>query len=205
MSSTDINFSLDNQIGIFDGVFNKDYCDGLIEKFETVAKLNNGLVARRTDNPNTSPIDKDNSIYYPLQDENSFVLDREMNFLQYFNNLVVDCYNVYTKKYGVLKTMTRHQLDANVKIQKTSRSEGYHIWHCENQSIDTGRRLLLIMLYLNDVEEGGETEFLYQSKRVEAKMGRLVICPTGFSHTHRGNPPLTGDKYMLNGWISFFG
>ena len=67
----------------------------------------------------------------------------------------------------------------------------------------TGSRLLLVMGYLNDVEEGGETEFLYQSKRVESKKGRIVICPSGFTHTHRGNPPLKGNKYMINGWIEF--
>tara|TARA_B100000287_G_scaffold67425_1_gene58951 strand:- start:102 stop:719 length:618 start_codon:yes stop_codon:yes gene_type:complete len=204
MSSKEISVSLEDHIGVFDGVFDKDYCDSVIKKFESIAKLNNGLVARRTDDPELNPMNMDNSIYHPIQDESSYTLSTGLNFLQYFNNMLMSCYDVYAKKYGILKSMRRHHLDANVKIQKTSRSEGYHIWHCENQSIENGRRLLLVMLYLNDVESGGETEFLYQSKRVEPKMGRLVICPTSFTHTHRGNPPLTGDKYMLNGWVSFF-
>ena len=59
------------------------------------------------------------------------------------------------------------------------------------------------MCYLNDVEEGGETEFLYQSRRIKPKQGTMVICPSSFTHTHRGNPPLKGDKYMINGWIEF--
>ena len=67
----------------------------------------------------------------------------------------------------------------------------------------TARRFLSFFWYLNDVEEGGETEFLYQSRRIKPKRGTMVICPSGFTHTHRGNPPLTGNKYMINGWIEF--
>ena len=58
------------------------------------------------------------------------------------------------------------------------------------------------MAYLNDVEEGGETEFLYQSIRVKPKQGTMV-CPSSFTHTHRSNPPLKGDKYMINGWVEY--
>jgi len=58
-------------------------------------------------------------------------------------------------------------------------------------------------LYLNDVEEGGETEFLYVKRRVSAKKGRFVLWPAGFTHTHRGNPPLSGEKYIMTGWVEF--
>jgi hypothetical protein len=60
-------------------------------------------------------------------------------------------------------------------------------------------------MYLNDVEHGGETEFLYQKRRVSAKTGRVVIWPAGYTHVHRGNPPLSGEKYLLTGWLEFMG
>ena len=104
-------------------------------------------------------------------------------------------------KYDIL--MGRRFQHTMAKIQKTEPGQGYHAWHYE-ATPSAPYRKLATMIYLNDNFEGGETEFLYQSKRVEPKMGRLVICPTSFTHTHRGNPPLTGDKYMLNGWVSFF-
>jgi hypothetical protein len=89
------------------------------------------------------------------------------------------------------------------KIQKTKPSEGYHVWHCENASPLNKTRCISFILYLNDIEQGGETEFLYLSKRVQPKAGRLLIFPAGFTHTHRGNPPLSGDKYIATGWIEY--
>jgi hypothetical protein len=77
------------------------------------------------------------------------------------------------------------------------------MWHCEHGNIRYGNRLALAILYLNDVDDGGETEFLYQGLRVKPTQGTLIICPSGFTHTHRGNPPLTGEKYIMNTWIEF--
>ena len=64
-----------------------------------------------------------------------------------------------------------------------------------------GQRTWTTMIYLNDVEEGGETEFLHFSKRIKPKTGRIVIWPAGFPYVHRGNPPLSGVKYILTSWM----
>ena len=37
-------------------------------------------------------------------------------------------------------------------------------------------------------------------KRVPAVEGRLIIFPAGFTHTHRGNPPLGQEKIILTTW-----
>lgn len=85
-------------------------------------------------------------------------------------------------------------------MQKTEPSEGYHVWHCERQKIVDAERVLSWILYLNDVEDGGETEFLYYSKRIRPVKGSLLVFPAGFTHAHRGNPPLKGSKYVVTGW-----
>ena len=92
---------------------------------------------------------------------------------------------------------------STIKIQKTLPQGGYHVWHCEHANVETGRRFAFIILYLNDVVSGGETEFLYQSARVEASQGRLVLAPAAYTHMHRGNPPLGGEKYILTSWLEF--
>jgi hypothetical protein len=89
-----------------------------------------------------------------------------------------------------------------VKIQKTLPGEGYHVWHIEhNKGYHQEARAFVYSIYLNDVKEGGETEFLHQSVRVKPKKGRIVIWPAGFPYVHRGNPPLAGEKYILTSWM----
>jgi hypothetical protein len=84
---------------------------------------------------------------------------------------------------------------------------GYPYWHSEvypqSNSTDALHRNLLFMFYLNDVDEGGETEFYYQNAKIKPKAGRMVIAPAGFTHTHRGNVPTSNDKYILTSWVLF--
>lgn len=96
----------------------------------------------------------------------------------------------------------------HVNAQKYERSTGgYPHWHSEvypeADSDEALHRVLLFMYYLNDVEDGGETEFFYQQRRIEPRTGRMVIAPAYFTHTHRGNSPRSDDKYILTSWVLF--
>mgnify|MGYP006261985619 CR=1 FL=1 len=84
-------------------------------------------------------------------------------------------------------------------IQKTEPTQGYHSFHTENTTYDLYCRSMAWMTYLNDVKEGGETEFLYQKMKVKPKKGTTLIWPGGYTHMHRGNPPME-DKYIATGW-----
>ena len=84
---------------------------------------------------------------------------------------------------------------------------GYPYWHCELYPRDAGgetlHRHLLWTLYLNDGFEAGETEFLFQQRKIAPRAGSLLIAPTAFTHTHRGNRPQHGDKFIATSWILF--
>ena len=83
-------------------------------------------------------------------------------------------------------------------LQKTCPYEGFHDWHCENMKWNN--KSIAWMIYLNDVEEGGETEFLYQQKKFKPIKNTALLWPGSWDHLHRGNPPISGDKYILTGW-----
>lgn len=84
---------------------------------------------------------------------------------------------------------------------------GYPHWHSEiypeDARCDPLHRVLFYMYYLNDVTEGGETEFYFQKQRILPRQGRMVIAPAGFTHTHRGNVPRSGHKYIITSWLQF--
>lgn len=86
-------------------------------------------------------------------------------------------------------------------------SGGYPAWHCEVGPVDLRseylHRVLLWTIYLNEGFEEGETEFLFQHRKVRPTTGRLLIAPTAFTHTHRGNRPGGRDKYIATSWVLF--
>jgi len=110
----------------------------------------------------------------------------------------------YYTETNIKKYITEDIITDHVKIQKTLPTQGYHVWHIEhNQGRENEKRILVYTIYLNTIEDGGETEFLYQSQRVKPVKGRIVIWPAGFPYVHRGNPPLNEEKYILTSWITY--
>jgi len=79
----------------------------------------------------------------------------------------------------------------------------YGSWHCETSNYVMSRRIFVFLLYLNDVGEGGETEFLYAGLKTKPKKGTLVIHPAGFPYFHKGNMPTSDDKYILVSVLSY--
>lgn len=95
-----------------------------------------------------------------------------------------------------------------INLQKYVAGQGgYPYWHCEQypkrDNGDALHRAVLWTIYLNDEFEAGETEFLYQQRKIRPRAGSLLIAPTAFTHTHRGNRPEGGDKYIATSWILY--
>ena len=187
--------SLENGIYVADVMFPDDSCDRLINLFDNKTNLfKKEHFIKNYDGVNR----KDTAIF--IDD-----IEMEMNEdtgshtdINEINNYLTTALEEYASMWTGLNNMGIRS--TRQKLQKSTKGGGYHIWHHEQGSIDTVHRVLVWTIYLNDVEEGGETEFLHQSERVKARKGKILIFPAGFTYTHRGNPPLSGDKYILTGW-----
>jgi hypothetical protein len=192
-----VDYKIENFIGIFKNAFTKEFCEKAIKQYEDMVASGHGQT--RFDSEKATKIFKDDTQLFaddidhiPLR-----ILTKE------FNELFWDkFFPVYEQEYASLKNSGRHA-NYSFKVQKTKIGGGYHVWHYESGDRASCTRLLTWMIYLNDVQEGGETEFLYQHMRVKPEQGTLVIWPAAFTHTHRGNPPLSNEKYIVTGWTEF--
>lgn len=121
-----------------------------------------------------------------------------------FSILIHDALVEHMETYRKKVKYTHDLFLDSAKIQKTLPTEGYHTWHFERNPMDfaCSCREMVYTIFLNTVEEGGETEFLHQSRRIKPEKGKVIIWPAQFTHIHRGNPPLSGEKYIVTGWLT---
>lgn len=190
-----MNYEIKNFIGVFDNTDLDEFCDSLIEQFDSTKK--EIIRDRQQGNQQVLKVAKDDLQIFSDDLENVAEINK-----QFYEKFWGVWYKQYLDEYGILATFREHT-GYPLKLQKTLPGQGYHIWHCEADTFLCSRRVVTWILYLNDVDEGGETEFLYQHMRVKPKKGRVVIWPAAFTHPHRGNPPLSGAKYIATGWTVF--
>lgn len=67
----------------------------------------------------------------------------------------------------------------------------------------TCNRYMVFIWYLNDVAEGGETEFCDLGLRIPARAGRLLMFPPYWMYQHAGLPPRSNDKYIISTYLLF--
>jgi len=131
---------------------------------------------------------------------NDFSLREFSPFKKYIERLS-NFYNDYADLNDPVKN-----LDVQVgifNIQKYEVGGHYKGIHCERSSISSMHRVFAWMTYLNDVEEGGETVFPYQDISIKPTIGKTLIWPSEWTHSHFANPVISDKKYIVTGWIEF--
>lgn len=110
----------------------------------------------------------------------------------------------YNLKYSITSKSFLEMFDAGWKMQRSETGGGFHAWHYEQGAgINNRARFAVWMLYLNDVEQGGKTEFKYQDVQFTPKTGTLLFWPASYTHVHRAAPDLIGSKYIATGWLNY--
>ncbi len=220
-------------LAVYDNILTPEQCRHLVDKFDRSPHKKAGVVGHGVDVSKKDSTDLQITSFKDWQQENLLIqkatLAGLVQYMREYPFLLVGAVSTSIKdpKTGEIRVLTHEDIremnDENlagiiryiyrlgsVNIQKYKKAKGgYHHWHSEHYphpsdpNQDSLHRVLLFSFYLNDITEGGETEFFYQEKKVQPKTGRLIIAPASFTHTHKGNVPKSGDKYFLTSWVLF--
>lgn len=219
-------------IETYDNALGKEYCEYLIDKFEASTKQpgsTSGGLRPESKISEDLTLNYDNEWQQELGQIINITLGHLVDYMKKYRYLLVGAMHTQMQDpdSGEVSTLDEAMLDklddntfmalignsyrpGTINMQKYKKGQGhYSSWHSEIVPVandpekNTLHRVLTFMYYLNDVEEGGETEIFYYDRKLKPKQGQLVIKPAGFTHTHRGNVPVSNDKYILTSWILF--
>jgi hypothetical protein len=73
--------------------------------------------------------------------------------------------------------------------------------HVDVVDYGTARRFLSFMWYLNDVESGGQT--IFKDIQIQPKQGTLIMFPPLWMFPHKGEPPISGPKYIMSAYLHY--
>lgn len=191
-----------NFMGVYKNVYPEGFCEHLIRQFDILEA--NSVGSDRLNSENAFAHRKDDyQIGFGATWHNLEAFNGSGAANLFFEGLQ-SCYDAYVTEYSVLRDFRIRC--SSMKLQRTPPGGGYHVWHGEHGPNEHASRVLVYMLYLNDLgtDEGGETEFLYLRKRFQPTANTVLLWPASYTHAHRGNTVLgERSKYVVTGWFHF--
>jgi len=133
-------------------------------------------------------------------------LENDKSLTSEYIDYLQQAVDLYVTKYPFCNDGSPWTIIQSINVQHyMPPNGGFHKFHCERSGADfpNNNRHLVFMTYLNDVNDGGETEFYHQNIKVKPVKGLTLIWPADWTHTHRGLPSPTEEKYIVTGWFSY--
>lgn len=178
---------LANYIRTYENALPRTFCESVLELFESSDQCpqRNGASVR------------------PGLSESSW-LELDLSNCQLFNfrNIILNCLRHYKSQYEK-DCMIRPELPVPTAfapfIVKRYDPGGADQFQPHFDSIaEVANRYMVFLWYLNDVEQGGETEFVDLGIAIPPQMGTLLIFPPYWMYRHAGRPPVSSSKYILS-------
>ncbi len=170
-----------------DNVFDASLCNEIISRFDSSSSTSPGTVSNGVINLNA---------------KNTTDLKLEGEEWGDINNLLTNPFSEALNQYGITYPEVKPMINwkSEFLIMKYDQGSGYFNWHTDtdNKHYSEANKVLSIIIYLNDVADGGFTEFRDQEVRVNPVAGRVVIFPSYWTHMHRSTMPESGPKYIIN-------
>lgn len=184
---------MNDYIQVLDDMLTEKECQLIIDFFESSDHepgkvwAGDGLTETKVVNKDMKDLDQ---IYVPFESDIDKILEHSMSQIVKFYS---DTYTFYPRTGTLDKGYNLKRYLAN--------AEHHYNWHTDTSMKSTSDALVSVIWYLNDVEEGGETEF--EHRKIVPKAGRVVTFPSIWTHPHRSLPCMSGPKYVACGHLFF--
>ena len=192
---------MDRYIKIYDDVIDADSCNMLIGKFE---------MAEEDQYENVRQAERDKAIAFTqinlVNNEDWASVQNGMLevFQDYIMAYINDCKiapKQWPQPYGYEAIRMKRYLNNNYDRFDP---------HVDVMNYETSRRFLAFFIYLNDVDEGGETEFININKpgtyiplKITPRRGRLLMFPPLWMYYHAGLKPVSNNKYLIHSYCHY--
>ena len=123
-----------------------------------------------------------------------------------FNNYMDElhkCFIDYQHQWPFLKSIIKDVDIGSFNVQKYSKGDHFSEVHAERGNSQHSERLFAWMTYLNDVDDGGKTNFTHYDIKIKPQIGKTIIWPAEWTHAHSGEILDNGEKYIITGWMNF--
>jgi hypothetical protein len=163
-----------------------EFCSHIIDKFEKDSRKHQGY--------------SNFSINLDIKRSTDLHISNYKDEWKEEDNILFTSLTEAIKEYVMIHKKLSITHDKGYQIQRTRPGEFYD-WHHDFYSNSTdGFRVLTYIWYLNDIQEGGYTEFI-DGTRIQPETGKLLLFPATWTYIHRGVTPEKETKYICTGWL----
>ena len=181
---------IENNIRIYDNAMSPEDCKKIIELFET---NKDQIQAFNTGRKEYSEIDIDK-----FETPWSETKEKFISMMKTYMNKFMKDVKIQINDFPPIIDME------NIRIKKYLPNDKDEFkTHVDVLRALIAKRFLVYILYLNDVEEGGETHLPKLNIKVKPKEGRLLMFPPFWTHPHAGLKPIKGTKYIIMSYLHY--
>lgn len=179
--------SLNNLIRVYDNALSSETCHSLIDIFESNKDKQEKIDTNQKPSFTQFNLTENSNEFKPIHNH---VIKNTFEYTEKYYDFV--CKEVFPESHAFEQFRIKKYLPDGHDMFDT---------HVDVRDYSSARRFLTLMWYLNDVDEGGETEF--ESLQIKPKQGKLVVFPPLWMFPHRGNPPISSAKYLLHTYLHY--
>ena len=168
----------------------KNICDDIVNLFESTD------VERRATSDNKPRLTQFNFTKKSYLNE-----ELHKTICQYLLS-AVDHYRFNIKSFYTFAPKNLYFEHFRVKRYKSEDADQFDT-HVDVGSVSDECRYLSFMWYLNDVVDGGETEFAELDLKIQPEAGALIMFPPIWMFPHKGHLLNSGKKYLLSTYLLY--